>query len=108
MAVNARRKRAAKRPSATSEKDASTANSPTRSPQQKSSKLASAGSALDECVGALCLVEVAVHSLEWQEIAFPEQEVLKRALKSIWSVHEWIDELRPDDLDDQADGEDES
>jgi hypothetical protein len=105
--MNVRRKRAAKLPP-TPEKGAPSADSPARSRQQKSTKLASAGSALDECVGALCLVEVAMRSLEWQEIAFPEQEVLKRALKSIWSVHDWINELRPDDLDDQANGEDES
>jgi hypothetical protein len=103
--MKTRRKRAAKRPP-TPDKSAPSADSPAPS-CQKSSKLASAGSALDECVGALCLVEVAMHSLEWQEIAFPEQEVLKRALKSIWSVHDWINELRPDDLDDQANGEDE-
>lgn len=58
-----------------------------------------AAGALDECVGAICLVEVTMHSLESQEIATPEQEVLKRALKAIWSVHDWIYERRPDDLD---------
>lgn len=106
--MNARRKRASKCLPARSQKDTPNADSRAPSSGQKSSKLASAGSALDECVGALCLVEVATHSLEWQEIAFPEQEVLKRALKSIWSVHDWINELGPDELDEQADGEDES
>ena len=48
---------------------------------------------LDQCVGASCLVEVTLHSLESQEIACPEQEVLKRALRAIWSVYDWIDEL---------------
>ena len=61
-----------------------------------------AESALDECVGAICLVEVTLHSLEFQEIASPEQEVLKRALKAIWFVHDWIDELATD----RPDGED--
>jgi len=106
--MNARRKSVAKRPPEPSARNTPSADPPAPSSRQKSSKLASAGSALDECVGALCLVEVAMHSLEWQEIAFPEQEVLKRALRSIWSVHDWINELRPDDLDDRADGEDES
>jgi len=106
--MSTRRKRASKRPPARSKKDTPNADSPAPLSGQASSKLASAGSALDECVGALCLIEVAMHSLEWQEIAFPEQEVLKRALKSIWFIHDWINELRPDDLDDQADGEDES
>lgn len=105
--MNTRRKRAAK-PPPTPEKAAPSADSAVPSRQQKSSTLANAGSALAECVGALCLVEVAMHSLEWQEIAFPEQEVLKRALRSIWSVHDWINELRPNDLDHEPDGEDES
>lgn len=106
--MNARRERASKRPPARFAKDTSNADSLAPSSGQKSSKSSSARSALDECVGALCLVEVAMHSLEWQEIAFPEQEVLKRALKSIWSVHDWINELRPDDFDDEVDAEDDS
>jgi hypothetical protein len=61
---------------------------------------------LGECVGALCLLEVTMRSLESQEIAFPEQEVLKRALKMIWCVHDWINELKQDDLNDD-DGKDE-
>ena len=106
--MNTRRKRATKLPSTAPEKDKPVAGLPANPSRRESSNLAGIGSALDECVGALCLVEVAMHSLEWQEIAFPEQEVLKRALKSIWSVHDWINELRPDDLDDEADREDES
>jgi hypothetical protein len=43
-----------------------------------------------------------LHSLEFQDIASPEQEVLRRALKAIWLVHDWIDELAPD----RPDGED--
>lgn len=47
-----------------------------------------------------------MHSLEWQELASPEQEVLRRALKAIWFVHDWIDELRSNDLNgDEAEGE---
>jgi hypothetical protein len=72
-AMNARREHATKLPPARSEKDTPNANSSASSSGPKSSKLTSAGSALEECVGALCLVEVAMHSLEWQEIAFPEQ-----------------------------------
>jgi hypothetical protein len=63
----------------------------------RASKSVSVGTVLNECVGAICFVEVTLHSLESQEIGFPEQEVLRRALKSIWSVHDWIDELKPDD-----------
>ena len=106
--MNTRRKRAAKGPSPAPKKDKPVAASPAKSSRRDSSNLAGIGSALDECVGAICLVEVTLHSLEWQEIAFPEQEVLKRALKSIWSVHDWINELRPYDLDDEADAEDQS
>ena len=79
----------------------------TAPPRQRSSALVRVESALDECVGAICLVEVTLHSLEFQEIASPEQEVLKRALKAIWSVHDWIDELAPDRPDgEDPDGED--
>jgi hypothetical protein len=78
--------------------DASTAYSPVPSPRQKTSSLADVGSALDECVGAICLVEVSMHSLELQELASPEQEVLRRALKAIWFVHDWIYELRSNDV----------
>ena len=106
--MNPRPKRAVKRPSPPPEKDEPAAGSPANSLRRDPANLAGIGSALEACVGAICLVEVTLHSLEWQEIAFPEQEVLKRALKSIWSVHDWINELRPDDLDDQADVEDES
>ena len=51
-------------------------------------------SILEECVSATSLIEVTLHSLEAQEIAHPEQEVLKRALKVIWSVYDWIDNRR--------------
>lgn len=65
-------------------------------------------SILGECAAAICLVEVTMHSLQSREIGHPEQEVLKRALKLIWSVHDWIDESNPGYLDDQDDdGEDE-
>ncbi|MBB6095035.1 hypothetical protein HNQ60_003922 [Povalibacter uvarum] len=74
------------------------AESPAAPSRQKSSALVSPEGALEECIGAICLVEVTLHSLESQESSTPEQEVLKRALKAIWSVHDWIYELRPDDL----------
>lgn len=107
--MSARRKRPRKRRSASPRRTTpSTIESAAAPSRQKSSALVGAHSALDECVGAICLVEVTLHSLESQEIASPEQEVLKRALKAIWSVHDWIYELSPDDLDDEdADGEDE-
>jgi hypothetical protein len=65
--------------------------------------LAGAQEALQECIGAICLVEVAMHSLESQELAFPEQEVLKRGLKAIWLVHDWISELKPPDIHGERD-----
>ena len=52
-------------------------------------------SILEECVSATSLIEVTLHSLEAREIGHPEQEVLKRALKVIWSVYDWIDNRRP-------------
>lgn len=91
--MSARRKRAARRQPAGLTKAAPSTDSQAAFARQKSSTSASTHSALDECVGAICLVEVTLHSLEWQEIASPEQEVLKRALKAIWVVHDWIDDL---------------
>lgn len=59
-----------------------------------------------------------MHSLESQDIAFPEQEVLKRTLKAMWIVHDWMVDLPADtpegqapdneDLDEGLNGEDES
>lgn len=47
-----------------------------------------------------------MRSLESQELACPEQEVLRRALKAIWFVHDWIDDLRSNGLDGkEAEGE---
>jgi hypothetical protein len=97
--MNARRKRAAKGRSPHPEKDTPSSDSPAPSSRQKLSQLVSAGSALDECIGAISLVEVAMHSLESQDIASPEQEVLKRALNAIWLVHDWIYELKPCEAD---------
>lgn len=89
--MSVRRKRAAGPPPAGPKKVAPSPDSQAAFARQKPST--STHSALDECVGAICLVEVTLHSLEWQEIASPEQEVLKRALKAIWVVHDWIDDL---------------
>lgn len=62
--------------------------------------------ALDDCVGAICLIEVTARSLEAQDIACPEQEALKRAMRVIWGVHDWVYALRPGDPDDDdPDGE---
>lgn len=106
--MSAARKRTGKRKPVPAKKSIPKADSPAASPRRGTAGPVSAGRILDECVGAICLVEVTLHSLESQEIASPEQEVLKRALKAIWSVHDWIYELSPDDLDDEdADGEDE-
>lgn len=47
-----------------------------------------------------------MHSLELQELGSSEQEVLRRALKAIWFVHDWIYELRSNDLNGkEAEGE---
>jgi hypothetical protein len=96
--MSARRKRAGKRPPARPKKNPSKTRSPAASPRRISPALAGAQEALEECIGAICLVEVTLHSLESQEIATPEQEVLKRALKTIWCVHDWMGELRLNDL----------
>lgn len=106
--MSTRRKRARKRQPAPPKRTTPTTESPAAPSRQKSSALRSADGALDECIGAVSLVEVTMRSLESQEIATPEQEVLKRALKAIWTVHDWIYKLRPDDLDgEDTDREDE-
>lgn len=69
--------------------------------------LVSARSILDECIVATSLVEVTLHSLEGNEIGYPEQEVLKRALKVMWVVHDWIDDSNPDLGDEDDEGDDE-
>lgn len=90
--MSTRRKRARKPQLATPKKGTPTAHSPGASSRPEPSISISRERALDECVGAICLVEVTLHSLESQEIASPEQEVLKRALKALWVVHDWIDD----------------
>nr|WP_298724310.1 hypothetical protein [uncultured Steroidobacter sp.] len=96
--MSAPRKRASRhRPSANRAHKTVASDAPSGLLTLRATKSISVETVLHECVGAICLVEVTLHSLESQEIAFPEQEVLRRALKSIWSVHDWIDELKPDD-----------
>jgi hypothetical protein len=107
--MSARRKHAGKGQSARPKKNPPKTRSPAAPPRQKSSTLVSATRALDECIGAISLVEVSMHSLESQDIASPEQEVLKRALKAIWFVYDWIYDLTPDVFsDDVTNREDES
>jgi hypothetical protein len=49
-----------------------------------------AQSALHECIGALCAIEVTLHSLELQDLLPSQQEVLKRALQAVSCVQEWL------------------
>lgn len=107
--MSARRKRAGKSQPASPKKNPPKPQSPAASPRRLASALTCAREALEECVGAICLVEVAMHSLESQEIASPEQEVLMRGLKAIWLVHDWIYELTPAGIScERTDREDES
>jgi len=59
----------------------------------KSSKTPTTEVILDECIAAISFVDVSVHALEAREIASAEQEVLKRALRVLWFIHDWIDDL---------------
>ena len=97
--MSTRRKRERKRPSALPKKTKANADSLAAPSRRNSSALVSAQTTFIECLGAICLVEVTLHSLESHEVAFSEQEVLKRALKAIWFVHDWIDSLKLDDLE---------
>jgi hypothetical protein len=50
-----------------------------------------------------CMVEVVMRSLDGQEIGHPEGEVLKRALKILWPINEYLSGLEialPDEADD--------
>lgn len=94
--MSAQRKHVGKGQSASLKKNSPQPRSPAASPRRESSALVSAQKILDECIGASCLVEVTLHSLEFQEIATPEQEVLKRALNAIWCVHDLINERKID------------
>ena len=107
--MSAARTQAGKRKSAPAKKSTAKTGSPAVSQPRGASRPVSVQSILGECIGAISLVEVAMRSLESQEIGNPEQEVLKRALKLIWSVHDWLHELNSDELDNQDyDGEGES
>lgn len=55
-----------------------------------SSAVTQAQHALRECIGALCAIEVTLHSFELHDMAPAEQEVLKRALQAVSGVQEWL------------------
>jgi len=74
----------------------SPATSP-NAPRHDSVPIANASSALKKCLGAISLVDVTMHSLEAQQIAASEQEVLNQALRALRKVHDWIyDRMWPD------------
>lgn len=101
--MSAGRKRAGKRKSVPAKNSTANTGSPAVSQRRGALGAVSVRSILGECAAAICLVEVTVHSLQSREIGHPEQEVLKRALKLIWSVHDWVDESNPGHLDDEDD-----
>jgi hypothetical protein len=96
--MSTRPERPAERHSAYPKTDASAADSRSSAPPRESFGPTRVESALQECIGAISLIDVTVHSLESQQIAAPEQEVLNRAIRALWSVHDWIyDRKWPDD-----------
>lgn len=105
-AMTAGGKRPGKRKHVSAKKNIPKAVSPAVSPRRGAAALVSARKILDDCVGAACLVDVTLHSLESREVAHPEQDVLRRALKLLWSVHDWLVDSSPDDLDDDDDDDD--
>ena len=64
-------------------------------------------SAYNEIIAAISLVEVAMNSLECGEVGTSEQITLKQALKSMWLVHDRLDEIGIDDSTDDDGEEDE-
>lgn len=93
--MSAGQKRAGKRKSQSGRTPRRSARKAVTSPRSGAPLPISIDSILEECVSATSLIEVTLHSLEAREIGHPEQEVLKRALKVIWSVYDWIDNRRP-------------
>jgi hypothetical protein len=59
-------------------------------PRRDSGPLGNARSALGECSDLISLVEVTVRSLESQDIACAEQNVLNRAIQMLSSLHDWL------------------
>lgn len=77
---------------------------PLRAPRQNAKVCADAAAVLDNCLLVISLVELVGRSLEAQEIASSEQEVLKLALKEQWLVHDWLSDLTPVIRPRKADG----
>ena len=90
--MNTRRKRTSKR--ARTRKEPGRAESRAAASQRSSSLLVSVQTAAEDCIGAVSFIEVTLRSLESQDIAPSEQEVLRHALKAISTVRSWLGELR--------------
>ena len=103
--MSAARKRVSKKQSEPARKPASKTDSPAVSVRQGASRPVGIRGLLSGCIGAVSLVEVTMHSLESREIGHPEQEVLKRALKVIWFIHDCIDKATSGDPDNESDDE---
>jgi hypothetical protein len=99
--MSTRRRRSTAQQRLPAPRTAPKARTPAALSRQGFSQLAGRARALDDCVGAICLIEVTARSLEAQDIACPEQEALKRAMRVIWGVHDWVYVLRPGDPDDE-------
>jgi hypothetical protein len=88
--MSTRPERPVQGPSAPPKTRASTAESPNSAPPCESFCPKNARSVLRDCVGALSLLQVTVRSLEAQDIACAEQDVLTRAIQGLWSLHDWL------------------
>lgn len=98
-------KKAGKKQSVPAKKSISKTGSALPSAQRDASPKISIRSILDVCIGASSLVEITINSLEAREIGDPEQEVLRHALKVIWSIHDFIHEATSNEPDDNGDHE---
>jgi hypothetical protein len=87
--MSTRPERPAQAPSAQPDDPTSAVPSPSI-PRPKSGPLANARSALGECSDLISLIEVTVRSLESQDIACAEQNVLTRAIQMLSSLHDWL------------------
>jgi len=84
---------------------------PKKEPQAKTSQASKAviqAATVNDTIAAISLVEVAINSLEMQDIGSPEQEVLKLAITKLWALHDILIEVEvvADDDDDDDDAGD--
>lgn len=88
--MSAQPERPAQGPATHPKSTVSTADSPSTTPSRESFCPKNARSAFGDCAGAISLLQVTVRSLEAQEVACAEQEVLTQAIQTLGSLRDWL------------------